>query len=99
MDLKFILESLLFSVGTIPTGLHHSAQGWPRQRTTLGKRSKIFSNPNGVASFPRRALMQPLQGFSRLLRQPRVARSSQPWAERFESFQDSSELALHRCGP
>src|ERR1041385_761838 len=91
MDLKFILESLLFSVGTTPTGLHHSAQGWPRQRTTLGKRSKIFSNPNGVVSFPRRALMQPLQGCCRL--------SRQPWAERFESFQDSSELALHRCGP
>ncbi len=36
--------------GTIPTGLHPSAQGWPRQRTTLGQPSIIFSDPNGVAS-------------------------------------------------
>ena len=72
----------------IPTGLHHSAQGWPRQRTTLGQRSKIFSNPNGVEP-SRRRLMQPFQGSCRLLRRPRVARSSQPWAERFESLQDS----------
>ena len=79
----------MLTVGTIPTGLHHSAQGWPRQRTTLGKPSKIFFNPNGVASFPRGALMQPFQGSCRLLRQPRVARSAQPWAERFESLQDS----------
>jgi len=37
-------------VPTIPTGLQPSAQGWPRQRAPLGQPSKIFSNPNGVAS-------------------------------------------------
>lgn len=79
-------------VRAIPTGLHHSAQGWPRQRTTLGKRSKIISNPNGVES-SRRRLMQPLQGCCRSLRRPRVARSSQPWAGRFESLQDSPRAA------
>lgn len=97
---------------TIPTGLYHSAQGWPRlcravaqrrrERTTLGKRSKIFSNPIGV-ELSRRGLMQPLQGSCRSLPQPRVARSSrlrfasarhaQPWADRFESLQDSPEVA------
>src|SRR5437899_9961470 len=94
MELKFILESLLFSVGAIPTGLHHSAQGWPRQRTTLGKRFKIFSNPNGVESSRRACLMQPFQGCSCSSRLPRVARSSQPWAEGFESFQDSPRVIL-----
>ena len=43
---------------TIPTGLHPSAQGWPCQRTTLGKLTKLFFNPNGVA-FSRRRLTEP----------------------------------------
>jgi hypothetical protein len=37
----------VFPIPSIPTGLHPSAQGWPRQRTTLGQPSKIFFNPNG----------------------------------------------------
>ncbi len=52
MDLRF-LQLNRATVGAIPTGLHHSAQGWPRQRTTLGNRSKIIFNPNGVASAAR----------------------------------------------
>src|ERR1035441_1188115 len=32
---------------TIPTGLHHSAQGWPRQRTTLGLDSNYFQPQRG----------------------------------------------------
>ena len=82
-------ERWVLDVGTIPTGLHQSAQGWPRQRTTLGKRFKTFSNPNGVESSCRDRLIQPFQGCCRSLRRPRVARSSQPCAERFESLQDS----------
>jgi len=58
-------------VVAIPTGLHHSAQSWPRQRTTLGKRSNIFSNPNGVVSFPRHALMQPFHLSRANRKQPR----------------------------
>ena len=80
----------MFSGPSIPTGLQPSAQGWPRQRTTLGNPSKIFFNPNGVAS-ARRRWTQPLQGCSRLLPRPRVARPSQPWAECFESLQDSPQ--------
>ena len=88
----------ILPIPSIPTGLHPSAQGWPRQRTTLGQPSKIFSNPNGVAS-ARRRLTQPLQGCSHLSPRPRVARASrlrfatarhaQPWVECFESLQDS----------
>jgi len=81
-------ECLMSGVGTIPTGLQPSAQGWPRQRTTLDQQPIIFFNPNGVAS-SRQQLTQPLQGCRRSLLKPRVARASQPWAECFESLQDS----------
>jgi hypothetical protein len=88
MNPSLITLFSLLRIRSIPTGLHHSAQGWPRlcravaqrrrERTTLGQRSKIFSNPNGVASFPSRfaGLLQPFQGSCRSLPQPRVARSS-----------------------
>jgi len=34
-----------------PTAFRHSAQGWPAPRgTTLGHRSTMVSNPEGVAS-------------------------------------------------
>jgi hypothetical protein len=82
------VECWMFLVPSIPTGLHPSAQGCPRQRTTLGQSSKLFSNPNGVAS-SRRRLMQPLQGCCHSFAQPKVARASQPWAECFEFLQDS----------
>jgi len=44
--------------------------------------SKVGINPNGVASAPRRNLIQPFQGCGLGGQSPRVARSSQPWAER-----------------
>ena len=43
-----------------------------------------------VAPLPSRALLQPFQGCWCAGARPRVARSSQPWADRFESLQDSS---------
>lgn len=67
---------------TIPTGLNHSAQGWPCQRTTLGQRIKNVFNPNGVESSARGDLIQPFQGCVSSPCSPRVARSAQPWAER-----------------
>jgi hypothetical protein len=72
----------------IPTGLDHSAQGWPRQRTTLGQRRTNFINPERVASNGHRkqSVIQPLQGCDLFNREPRVARSAQPWAERFDPF-------------
>ena len=71
---------------TIPTGLQHSAQGWPRQRTTLGQWLKKISNPNGVASVLLRRWMQPIQGCVASLQAPRVARPSQPWADGCNPF-------------
>src|SRR5947207_1625443 len=40
------------------------------------------------------AAMQPLQGRRHLTNYPRVARSSQPWAERFPSFQDGGSAKM-----
>ena len=65
---------------SIPAGLCLSAQGWPRQRTTLGQPARRISNPNGVVAVGRADLQQPLQGCIGLVRPPRVARSAQPWA-------------------
>ena len=65
---------------------NHSAQGWPRQRTTLGKSSERFFNPIGVGSSRRGRLMQPFQGYCRSSLHPRVARSSQPWADLWQPF-------------
>jgi hypothetical protein len=44
------------------------------------------------AGLPGRALLQPFQGCWCAGVKPRVARSSQPWADRFESLQDSSRV-------
>jgi len=81
----------------IPTGLHHSAQGWTRQRTTLGQPSKKFVCPNGVASSCYFDWVQPFQGCRYSYSKPRVARASQPWAEWSESFQDSFHASRPGC--
>ena len=67
---------------SIPTGLHHSAQGCRVREATLGQPPETNFNPNGVVSAFRRDLPQPFEGWERLgnQHQPRVARSSQPWA-------------------
>ena len=49
------------------------------QRAYLGSRSQNDLNPNGVGANARR-WTQPLQGWIRGRRVPRVARASQPWA-------------------
>ena len=64
---------------SIPTGLHHSAQGCEAQ-ATLGQPFQLISNPNGVASVFRSDLLQPFQGCECSESQPRVARASQSWA-------------------
>jgi hypothetical protein len=64
---------------------HHSAQRWSAA-TTLGRRCLHFFNPNGVVSSWRKFLVQPFQGWSHLSSPPRVARSSQPWAELLQPF-------------
>ena len=69
---------------SIPTGLCHSAQGWS-EATTLGKgnisrptlkglcqKSIVFYNPFRVESLS--------------IAEPKVARSSQPWAEGWNPF-------------
>ncbi len=85
-----VFKSLASSAGgTIPTGLRPSAQGWPRQRTTLGQPSRKIHNPNGVESSRCHQGMQPFQGCGHSSGKPRVARTSQPWAGRSESLQDS----------
>jgi len=85
----YVLMNQCSAVGTIPKGLRPSAQGWPRQRTTLGQRPETILNPNGVVPSFDPCLTQPLQGCGHSCHQPRVARSSQPWAEWSESLQDS----------
>lgn len=65
----------------IPTGLCHSAQGWARQRPTLGPAFSGIFNPNEVVSFLQHNLIQPLQGCALSARIPRVAHFSQPRAD------------------
>ena len=86
MNRKMTRKRQVNRVTTIPTGLQHSAQGWPRQRTTLSQPSQIISNPNGVVSISRHDGIQPFPGWNRLNVKPRVARSSQPWAKRYNPF-------------
>ena len=54
--------------------------------------SRRFAGLSGV----RDALIQPFQGYHCWWRLPRVARSSQPWAERFESLWDSPKTRVQR---
>jgi hypothetical protein len=55
-------------------GARHERLPWDREKKS--------TNPNGVES-PGARWMQPFQGWMRGGRVPRVARSSQPWAERW----------------
>ena len=66
-----------------PTAFRPSAQGCRVREATLGHVRFDFPNPNGVASIPsRRHAATPLGLMKHLIRIPRVARPSQPWAER-----------------
>ena len=47
---------------SIPTGLHHSAQGC-EARATLGRADESLSNPNGVVSRDRTGVLQPRWGW------------------------------------
>ncbi len=69
----------------IPTGLGASAQGW-REATTLGQPAKYFYNPERVVSSGYSSGLQPLQGCVWFVREPRVARASQPWADERNPF-------------
>ena len=42
----------------MPTALNHSAQGWTRQRPTLGKTYQKFRNPERVGSIPHVSLIE-----------------------------------------
>jgi hypothetical protein len=64
-----------------PTAFHPSAQGCRVREATLGRRSARIANPERVASSGERCAATPLGLRSNLNRRPRVARSSQPWAE------------------
>jgi hypothetical protein len=83
---------------SILKGLYHSAQGC-ELRATLGLRRVGAHNPERVASskpfkavnptYPvrRMTVIQPFQGWRVVsVGSPRVARGSQPWAERFNPF-------------
>ncbi len=53
---------------SIPTGVHHSAQGC-EARATLGRADESLSNPNGVVSRDRTGVLQPRWGWrSRIAR-------------------------------
>ena len=83
----------------IPKGLHRSAQGCPVGGTTLGDVCKYFPQPQRGCIIPRRADgRNPFRvvEFSGCF--PRVARSSQPWAEGRSPFgaEESRTLAALR---
>ena len=69
---------------TILKGFQHSAQGCD-ERATLGQRPKMSLNPEGVESWVGRLNLKPCLNPFRVVvivdSLPRVARSSQPWAE------------------
>ena len=67
---------------TIPKGLHQSAQGCRAREATLGHRAEISPNPERVAAKCTDDAT-PLGLVNVSIRLPRVARSSQPWAERW----------------
>src|SRR5208337_1354395 len=55
-------------------------------------------NPERVEYQPLTNQIQPFQGCDYSVLSPRVARSSQPWAERLQSFQDCAS-GLNQCNP
>ena len=71
------------TVFSIPTGLHHSAQGCPVGGTTLGNVNHNFPQPQrGCINRSRAGGFNPFRVVKFSGRFPRVARSSQPWAIR-----------------
>jgi len=84
----------------IPTGFRPKAQGCEAQ-ATLGYRPTNIINPNGVAAIPfssiARDVCHNLAGVVNLFRRiPRVARSSQPWADGHNPFGiGKRRFALH----
>ena len=65
-----------------PNGIPSQSPGL-RGTSYLGSWSRDGHNPNGVASFlTRPCAATPLGLMKKLIRVPRVARASQPWAER-----------------
>jgi hypothetical protein len=80
--IKMACSSMFYrAFPAIPKGLSHSAQGWPIPRGLPWVAGFIFKNPERVAPQTFMKRMKPLQGFNFSLFSPRVARSSQPWAE------------------
>ena len=66
---------------SIPTGLHHPAQGCRVGEATLGQRPKIFSQPQRGCFTTRAHGFNPVGVGFHYSGSPRVARASQPWAE------------------
>ena len=67
----------------IPTGLRRPAQGCRVREATLGHALHFFPQPQRGCITPRRtARCNPVGVGSLFRRSPRVARPSQPWAER-----------------
>ena len=65
----------------IPTGLHHPAQGCRVGEATLGQRPHIFPQPQRGCITPRAHGCNPVRVGFHFPGSPRVARTSQPWAE------------------
>jgi len=84
-SLSFYYPQLSGDAGGIPTGFRLKAQGC-EARATLGKPQGKGFNPDGVASLSRRAGHNPVGVEPFRGPRPRVARASQPWAERRNPF-------------
>ena len=71
----------------IPTGLHPSAQGCRVREATLGNMIHYFPQPQrGCINGGRAGGCNPFRVVKSSERFPRVARSSQPWADRRSPF-------------
>src|SRR5258708_36258175 len=77
----FLARYMIEYVGRIPKGFRNKAQGC-EGRATLGKGGRCFTTPTGLR--PRWAVVgvcpNPFRVVIDRARDPRVARSSQPWA-------------------
>ena len=70
-----------------PNGIPSISPGLPSPRGYPGSWSRAGHNPNGVASFVAcQSAATPLGLMGIFIRVPRVARASQPWAERRYPF-------------
>ncbi len=81
---------------SILKGLYRSAQGFRAREATLGHPSERSINPERVAS-QHRDDATPLGLMHISMRLPRVARSSQPWAERLNPVGIQIGIS-RRCG-